>query len=89
MPINTPFCSRFAKISKVSQRFWLSGICFSLLSSVSALARLRAEGRRLALSRSVEGYDLGVGSSEKGGPQAEDERKARGMAMLKYVSAPF
>ncbi len=67
-----------ARINKISQRFWVSGISLSLISSISSLIRLRAEGRRLALSHGAAG--------EKEGPAGTDvERRETGRAMLKSV----
>ncbi|KAJ9094956.1 hypothetical protein QFC21_005748 [Naganishia friedmannii] len=64
---------KFARINTISQRFWLSGIVLSLVSSSASMVRLRAEGRRLALTR----------SAEKGGPDDQEVRKAEGRALLK------
>jgi peroxin-11B len=63
--------SKHSRINKISQRFWMYGIISSLVSSVASLVRLRAEGRRLALSRSISS------SSEKGGPEGGDEGQRR------------
>jgi hypothetical protein len=63
--------SKHSRINKISQRFWMYGIISSLVSSVASLVRLRAEGRRLALSRSISS------SSEKGGPEGGDESQRR------------
>jgi len=41
---------QMGRINKISQRFWLSGISLSLVSSIAALVQLRAEGRRLRLA---------------------------------------
>lgn len=69
----TPRLSKFARINTISQRFWFSGIVLSLISSSASMIRLRAEGRRLALSR----------TAEKGGPDDQEARRAQGRAMLK------
>jgi hypothetical protein len=42
--------SQMSRINKLSQRFWLSGVSLSLVSSIAALVQLRAEGRRLRLA---------------------------------------
>ncbi|GHJ83635.1 hypothetical protein NliqN6_0037 [Naganishia liquefaciens] len=64
---------KFARISTISQRFWLGGILLSLLSSSASMFRLRTEGRRLALSR----------TAEKSGPEDQEARRAEGRALLK------
>lgn len=74
--------SKYTRINRISQRFWFSGICFSLISSVSALVRLRAQGRRLALSRSVNSTSNTLSDAEKN-TGSEADRRAQGQAMLK------
>lgn len=72
--------SKFQRLSKLSQTFWMYGILSSLVSSTAGLVRLRAEGRRLALNRSI--------TSDEKGPEAvtsDNERKEQGRKLLQYV----
>nr|XP_018263134.1 uncharacterized protein I303_04626 [Kwoniella dejecticola CBS 10117]OBR85292.1 hypothetical protein I303_04626 [Kwoniella dejecticola CBS 10117] len=80
---------RFLKLDKVQLerfqrltfKFWLSGIIFSLISSSASMVKLRADSKRFRLSAEVSRRE----SSEKGPDERsreEGERRERGRAML-------
>lgn len=58
------------KISRISNRFWLAGILFSITNAILKTARLTSESRKLQASRTEK--DLGE--------EAERETKLRSLA---------
>ncbi|WWD02910.1 hypothetical protein V865_000952 [Kwoniella europaea PYCC6329] len=80
---------RFLKLDKVQLerfqrltfKFWLSGIVFSLISSSASIVKLRGDSRRFALNAEISRRE----SSEKGPDEKmreESERRERGRALL-------
>lgn len=81
------FCDRLtrarkaAKVSRISNKAWISGLTLSIISSLASLANLRAQARRFAVRA-----DAGrAASSEKAPEDAaadEAERRKQGRALL-------
>lgn len=65
---------------------WLFGITVSLISSSASLVKLRADGRRFALSNEMARRE---GRSEEKGPDERareaEERREKGRALLSCV----
>lgn len=77
-----------AAIQRISMRCWLFGILFSIGSTTSSLVKLRADGRRFALTRAAARKE----SSEKTPEEKvrdEEERREKGRALLAYVFILF
>ncbi|KAK4687863.1 hypothetical protein P7C73_g2258, partial [Tremellales sp. Uapishka_1] len=67
---------RLAKLSRLSNKLWISGIFLSLISTTSSLIKLRSDSRRFALSAQIARRE-----GEKR-PEDEAERRERGRALL-------
>nr|XP_019010901.1 uncharacterized protein I206_04205 [Kwoniella pini CBS 10737]OCF49682.1 hypothetical protein I206_04205 [Kwoniella pini CBS 10737] len=69
------------RFQRLTFKFWLSGIVFSLISSSASMVKLRADSKRFRLSTEVSRRE----SSEKGPDERareESEHRERGRAML-------
>ena len=76
--------SRIARLNRVAFKCWLSGITLSLISTISSLAKLRADGRRFALANSVARREYNEKTPEDR-VREEEERREKGRALLAYV----
>jgi peroxin-11B len=65
-------------------RCWLIGIILSIGSSASSLVKLRADGRRFALTQAAARKENSEKTPEEK-VRAEEERREKGRALLAYV----
>ena len=72
---------RLVAIQRISQRCWLIGILLSIGSSASSLVKLRADGRRFALTQAAARKENTEKSPEEK-VRAEEERREKGRALL-------
>jgi peroxin-11B len=75
---------RLAAIQRISMRCWLIGIILSIGSSSASLVKLRADGRRFALTQAAARKENAEKSPEEK-VRAEEERREKGRALLAYV----
>lgn len=75
---------RLLALQRISMRCWLFGILFSIGSSTSSLVKLRADGRRFALTGAAARKEFSEKTPEEKVRQ-EEERREKGRAMLAYV----
>jgi peroxin-11B len=68
-------------------RCWLFGILFSIGSTTSSLVKLRADGRRFALTRAAARKE-GSEKTPEEKVRDEEERREKGRALLAYVHLP-
>jgi peroxin-11B len=68
-------------------RCWLIGILLSIGSSTSSLVKLRADGRRFALTQAAARKENSEKTPEEK-VRAEEERREKGRALLSYVPDP-
>jgi peroxin-11B len=76
--------SRLVAIQRISMRCWLIGILLSIGSSASSLVKLRADGRRFALTQVAARKENSEKTPEEK-VRAEEERREKGRALLAYV----
>ena len=72
---------RLAAIQRISMRCWLIGIILSIGSSSASLVKLRADGRRFALTQAAARKENAEKSPEEK-VRAEEERREKGRALL-------
>ena len=65
-------------------KFWFSGIVLSLVSSSASLVKLRADGRRFALSNEIARRETGSEKSSEDRIRDDEERRGKGRALLAY-----
>jgi len=65
---------------------WFNGIALSLVSSSASLVKLRADGRRFALSNDMARRETGSEKSSEERVRDEEERREKGRALLAYVA---
>jgi len=75
---------RLAAIQRISMRCWLIGIVLSIGSSSASLVKLRADGRRFALTQAAARKENTEKSPEEK-VRAEEERREKGRALLACV----
>ncbi|ORX36698.1 peroxisomal biogenesis factor 11 [Kockovaella imperatae] len=74
---------KIARLQRISYKCWLTGIFLSLVSTVASLAKLRADGKRFALSNKIARRE--AATSEKTPEEKardEEERRQKGRALL-------
>ena len=77
---------KIARFQRRAYQFWLLGMLLSLSSSVASLTKLRADSRRFALSNELARREANKGEkTPEDRVQEEEERRAKGRAMLAYV----
>lgn len=72
---------RLAAVQRISMRCWLIGIILSIGSSSASLVKLRADGRRFALTQAAARKENTEKSPEEK-VRAEEERREKGRALL-------
>jgi peroxin-11B len=66
----------------LSFKFWLAGISLSLASTIASLSKLRADGRRFALSNQIAKKESQSEKTPEDRTRAEVERREKGRALL-------
>ncbi|CAD6572398.1 MAG: Peroxisomal membrane protein PMP27, partial [Tremellales sp. Tagirdzhanova-0007] len=74
--------AKLKRIQDISMKFWFSGIVLSLVSSSASLVKLRADGRRFALSNEIARRETGSEKSSEDRIRDDEERRGKGRALL-------
>ena len=72
---------RLTRLNRVTFKFWLIAISLSFVSTGASLVKLRADGRRFALSNIVAKREAGEKTAEDR-VREEEERREKGRALL-------